>query len=261
MRTTDYKTFKSILGNRDVDQAHVRSLVAAIEHKNLLKYFPILVNEDMDVIDGQHRLAAAMTLGVDVYYEQVPGLEIQDVMSINTHSKSWSIYDFIDAYIQLDKPDYVELKDFMTKYQLPASIAASMLHGVITNYKPNGTVTDVDGGGGVSRLIKSGAFTVRQRQHAAAAAELITALMPNADFPINRDRRFVAAITMLLNIPGFDPERMINKVVGEGLKITRRPTAKYYLLELEELYNNKIKTQGGFIELYRTALTASHRVR
>lgn len=68
LKTKDYGSFKEINSNREVDQRHVRSLVAAIEQKNLLHVNPIVCNADMEVIDGQHRLEAARALGVEIYY-------------------------------------------------------------------------------------------------------------------------------------------------------------------------------------------------
>ena len=52
LKTKDYDLFKEINSNREVDQRHVRSLVAAIEQKNLLHVNPIVCNAGMEVIDG-----------------------------------------------------------------------------------------------------------------------------------------------------------------------------------------------------------------
>ena len=59
IETTDYDIFKGIVGNRKVEKKHVEMLTGAIDRNNLLNVRPIIVNEEMMVIDGQHRLEAA----------------------------------------------------------------------------------------------------------------------------------------------------------------------------------------------------------
>ena len=66
--TTDYKQFKKVKGNRGYAQRHLKNLVSSIAQNNLLQYSPIIVNDKMEVIDGQHRLAAAQSLGLPIYY-------------------------------------------------------------------------------------------------------------------------------------------------------------------------------------------------
>ena len=56
IKTNDYNTFKVMPGNRPVNKLHVRRLSKSMEEKHLMS--PILVNEKMQVIDGQHRLEA-----------------------------------------------------------------------------------------------------------------------------------------------------------------------------------------------------------
>lgn len=240
MKTTDYNIFRTISGNRDINQHHVQQLMDAIENKNLLRYFPVLVNENMEVIDGQHRLAAAVGLGLEVPYEVVSGLQIEDVMSINTNSKSWNIYDFVEAYVQMDNPDYIELKQFIKKYGVSANIGAVLLHGG-------------ESGGSGSSQIKSGVFKVNRSAHAATVAELATALSKFANFNLLKSRNFMSALARIMDVEGFDAERLINKISVNASTISRRPSIKYFLLELEELYNINVRTNANFFELYKAA--------
>ena len=58
-KTTDLSIFKSIDGNRVPNLQHIKRLAQSINVYGM-KCNPILVNEQMEVIDGQHRLAAAI---------------------------------------------------------------------------------------------------------------------------------------------------------------------------------------------------------
>lgn len=68
LKTSSYTRFNSMRGNRKVSERHVRSLVNSISNRNLLAANPILVDEAMNVIDGQHRLEAARKLNTPIYY-------------------------------------------------------------------------------------------------------------------------------------------------------------------------------------------------
>ncbi len=56
--TYDYGKFKLIGINRIVDKKHATTIAEAILFRNLLHLFPIIVNTDWEVMDGQHRLSA-----------------------------------------------------------------------------------------------------------------------------------------------------------------------------------------------------------
>ena len=56
--TYDLSIFKILDGNRNINLGHVERLVKSIEENGFLK-MPIIVNDNFDVIDGQHRLMAA----------------------------------------------------------------------------------------------------------------------------------------------------------------------------------------------------------
>jgi ParB-like chromosome segregation protein Spo0J len=69
MKTTDYKLFKINKLNRIVQTGHIEKLKKSIEKVGYLKYNPIIVNEDMEIIDGQHRYFACVKLNLPIYYE------------------------------------------------------------------------------------------------------------------------------------------------------------------------------------------------
>jgi disulfide oxidoreductase YuzD len=64
--TTNYNQFKYLKGNRAITELHVRRLVEAIKEKDL--QVPIIVDEKMNVVEGQHRLEAYKIVGKDQYY-------------------------------------------------------------------------------------------------------------------------------------------------------------------------------------------------
>lgn len=240
-KTTNYEIFKDIHGNRKINKGHVSKLVEAIERKNLLEYFPILCNEDMEVIDGQHRLSAAMRLQTTIWYAIVPGLQIEDVMSINTNSKSWTMMDFINSWIVLDKPDYQVLLTYLETYKMNPSVAASILSGY-TKFKSSGS--------DISKSIKSGDFKVASLHYAEKIATQLQALSKYTDDNLNpmKDREFIGCMMRLNANKHFDFDYLMSKLKLHDLSIEKRPSEKYYIILMEELYNFNNKKRK--VELY-----------
>jgi len=70
IKTKDYSIFKKHESNRGIDQNNLKKIVNSIKAEDLLAFRPILVDAQMRVIDGQHRLEAARLLDLDVYYQR-----------------------------------------------------------------------------------------------------------------------------------------------------------------------------------------------
>lgn len=152
-QTTDYDKFKIIVANREVDKAHVKRLAESIKKKNLLFIRPLIVNEKMELIDGQHRLSACQLIKQPVYYIKAGGLTKNDIAVLNTAQKNWTRIDFINFYAIEGVPEFKQLAKLINKYSfmkvssiisLCTSYQAGLRHGKIelTNYNRAVTVCE-----------------------------------------------------------------------------------------------------------------------
>lgn len=131
--TRDYSIFKKMSGNRLIDQKHLRRLRLSIEKENQLALHPIIVNKDLSVIDGQHRLEIARQLGIEVYYLQSDTVSDAHLIEGNSNQKSWEIDNFIDFYCTRDKKEeYIKLKKFMNETGLKTKAIISLLIGNVS---------------------------------------------------------------------------------------------------------------------------------
>ena len=62
--TKDYHKFSFLKGNRAINIRHLNNLITSIKEKDLK--MPIIVNEELGVLDGQHRLKAYQTLNLSM---------------------------------------------------------------------------------------------------------------------------------------------------------------------------------------------------
>lgn len=113
-KTNDLSIFKQIDGNRIPNLQHVNRLASSIR-VNGMKCNPILVNEKMEVIDGQHRLMAAKEAASFVYYIIVTGYSLNEVHTLNLNQKNWGRKDFMEGYANMGIESYIKLKSFIAK--------------------------------------------------------------------------------------------------------------------------------------------------
>jgi hypothetical protein len=129
-KTRNYKQFKLLHFNRDINLNHVNSLKIAIETKNKLCVNPIIVNSDYEVIDGQHRLQAAKELNVDIFYIVDEEYEETDIIIENTNRMLWNESQYVQYYAKKGLADYVflnELMKYMGEEKLPFNCIRSVL--------------------------------------------------------------------------------------------------------------------------------------
>ena len=91
---SDHSRFKFLEANRPIKQAHVDKLIGLLnEPKGQL--LPVVINENYEVIEGQHRVKACMALKIPVMCIKVEGLTIEDVISMNTTQSGWNFNDYL----------------------------------------------------------------------------------------------------------------------------------------------------------------------
>lgn len=102
--TKDLSIFKSISANRPVVRAHVAKLVASMTNKVL--FAPVYVTKDMEILDGQHRVAAMRKLqekGVNITasYIVLDYLATDNVLAkFNTNTIPWNFKTFVSHHIK-----------------------------------------------------------------------------------------------------------------------------------------------------------------
>ena len=240
-KTTDYGQFKKIKGNRVFAVRHLKNLIASIASNNLLQYTPIIVNEQMEIVDGQHRLAAAKKLGVPIYYVQVDKGDLNDVISINANLKSWTLADYLESQVLLGIKDYQILNEYVDKYKLPIGISIRLLMGVKANSGSNSTVKM--GGGAVSsatRVFKEGNFKVTNLEEAEFIGKKAQEIAPYTEVGVWKDRNFIEALTTVY--ANVKPSAFIDAVSRSGMKISKKSKVRDYLIYFEDIYNFRKST-------------------
>jgi len=239
--TEDLAQFKLIGANRLIDPKHVDRLKRRIAEKNLLAQYPILVDRDWQVKDGQHRLQAAKELELGIYYIIDESSDIEDIAKAAGATKSWELESYLHHYVSLGLSAYIELEEFCKKYPIiPLYTAVSI------GYR-KGQRSRVAGAAQEAReAFKNGEFLFANKE---TLYELVRYLLDFQQyFPDSGARSFVGAVARLVKARDYDHERMKRKLEFGSHLLTKQATTAQYLKILEDIYNYKAQ-EASYVRL------------
>ena len=117
--TRDYEQFKFIKENRKINPRNYAKLIVSMKEEQLI--IPILVNERMEIIDGQHRYTVCKELGLPIYFYVIPGYGIEAVKRANIVGRTWTMADFLNMHVEENKESYMEFKQIVKNYDINIS--------------------------------------------------------------------------------------------------------------------------------------------
>ena len=224
--TTDYSIFRKLNDNRDENLLHIKRLERSFREQHLVS--PIIVNEKMQVIDGQHRLSASINTGVPVYYIIIPGYGINEVTRLNTNQKNWNKMDYMSMYVADGRQAYIELQEFMLKFPDYGIRASESLL----------TLRNVTGGSKRMKAFEEGKLKVPNLTLSYVYARKI--LEFKDFFKEYNTPSFVLSLMPLLDKKKiYNHQEMLKKLKTCPIKLQRCATIEGYRLLLEEIYNYK----------------------
>lgn len=112
----DYDMFSFSEENRRINPKHVDFLVRKME-KEGVRPFPIIVNADNCIIDGQHTFLARQRLGESIPYCVSEELQPDDATILNSGRKAWSFEEYLDKYVRKGLKSYIALDEKIKTYK------------------------------------------------------------------------------------------------------------------------------------------------
>jgi hypothetical protein len=126
----DYKKFKFREDNRDLKPANLTKLEKSIQEHDRSELFPILVDEKLRVLDGQHRFTIWKKLGMPIKYKIVKGADDDFIADINTAQASWSVADIIKNQAAKGNLNFSLLREDTLKYKITPMTLLSAILGI-----------------------------------------------------------------------------------------------------------------------------------
>ena len=232
LQTKNYSMFKLDSLNRVIRQDKVDRLYDAVQEKNLLHLFPIIVNRQFVVMDGQHRLKVAEALDTPIYYIVSSQMRIEDAARANQNVTTWRSIDYLEHWCKLGLPDYIRFKEFMAANQFLTftEVRKLLAHG--------GQSAAKDETEGLARIFNDGRFHINDISHATAVAGMARDFSEWVRFW--KESTFVNSLSILATNPDYDHGRMLAKMEYLSTRLVKCADTRSYIAVLEELYNHKV---------------------
>lgn len=243
-QTTDYNKFKIVHGNRELLERHVNKLVDSILERNLLAANPILVNDKMEVIDGQHRLEASKRIGLPIHYTVVDRSSLREVQLLNTAVRNWTLTDFLNSYVAMGLEKYKELEKFVNDTGIGLSNA---LYLIVSRGSDN-IIINMSSPSRIKEFKKGElTFTKEDMERAHKIAKALNKIEAYSDPNLIRDREFIVAVARVDSDELTDI--LVEKLQETNEPIHRAVNTRSYLYQMEQALNYRIHEKNR-IRLY-----------
>ena len=244
--TNDLEKFVFAKWNRDVRKEKVKSLTERM--KVFFLTFTIIVNEFLEIIDGQHRFSALKiyneyrkSIGLDIIplrYDIKVGWGEKECKELNSETSIFSNEDVLKQEIYNDNENYLLYDKFKKEYPfLGHNTVIGLLSGNIKATK-----------GGENKSFKVGTFKVKDYEESIEKTNKIIDIVETTIIPLgdrgNPQTTYTLSILPFIFDSNYDHQHMMkqiknrNKYTKDSLpESTKLTTCKYYL---QKLYNHDV---------------------
>lgn len=246
--SNDYSQFKTLEGNRNVNSLHVKRLKDSFQKNYLIS--PILVNQQFQIIDGQHRFEAAKQLGLPINYAIQNDYGVDEVKTLNTNTKNWNRIDYLVSYCTTGHPEYLKFKEFMSMFPELSPNCCTVL---LTN-KNNGVLKRV-------KLKKSERLKVAQKSYSIKDFENGSLVIPDFNNSVENAKKimkikpyysgynrvvFIRAMVALFKRDNFDFNTFMKKMELNPTALKHCVSIAQYIDLIENIYNYHCKNKQSF---------------
>jgi hypothetical protein len=269
-QTTDYEKFNIKTDNRNIDYKKVINLIQSFKTNGVLMV-PAIVNQDLEIIDGQNRWTAlkqlAETDGIrePFYFIIQPEYKSEQMIVINNNSTNWNKKDYLKYHITNDNKNYIIFDQFLKDFPwLASTTAESIFTGRIdgVNHKRQRILVNTSNSEDLNEFIKSRASKNHKKdigrektfQNGGLKPDDLNLVYERAKqiesfskfYPDFKNTNFVKAYLHVKNVKGFTYEELYSQfekvysnVRNERFKIANAHTINDFRDSLNDIFNYK----------------------
>jgi len=230
--TTDYDKFKIVESNRKLKKGNVENLIKSFKMtKGMKKSKPIIVDNQFNVIDGQHRLEACRRIGIPVHYIVTDDV-VEDIPLYNTYQIKWGLDDYARYFAQRGNKNYEKILQIQDRVGIGTTAILECL-GMITgktlniSFKEGRFIFNGDVDSSVETINKVLRLCYLVKKHRSVSSKIIR------------------AIRFLSRIKTFDLDDFISKVERLPNKIHGCGTREEYIDMFIDIHNYHRKKDEG----------------
>lgn len=240
--TTKYDRFKRLEGNRGVTELRARKIMKSIEKVGYIPN-PIIVNDRMEVIDGQGRLEALKRMQLPVHYIVVPDIGVEECIAMNINQSNWTLIDYITSHADTGNVSYIYLLNLIKAYG--SKFQTKVILYVVTGKIDNSTA-----------MVKDGRIVCTAEDY--DRAQHILSWLTNFRDPVGRlkghNEFYYSALTFCYLDPEVDNSRLVDKMAQLQANLIPVTSMMQALEQIEEIYNNRARKKVYIKTNYRKAM-------
>lgn len=268
-QTTNYEKFNVKNDNRNIDYKKVINLIQSFKTSGVLMV-PAIVNEKLEIIDGQNRwtalkqLAETENVREPFYFIIQPEYKSEQMIVINNNSTNWNKKDYLKYHITNDNKNYVIYDQFLKDFPwLTATSAESIFTGKIdgVNVKRQKVLVNTSNSEDLNEFIKGRTKNYKTDigrektfQNGGLKPDDLNLVYERARqiesfgkfYPEFKVSNFVKAYLHVKNVKGFSYEELFSQfekvyssVRNERFKITNAHTINDYRDAFNDIFNYK----------------------
>jgi len=225
LETKDYSIFRFRKDNREIKPNHVKYLAKKMKERGWLKTSTVVINGNGDVIDGQHRVMAAMESNVPIRFRVERGAGIDEITEMNTGQRNWSPFDHIHKFVARGNENYIIFDKFIKEFPMfRITECAMFLNNSFSSVKRDS--------------FEEGRWVVKDVNLARKWANNVLSLKPYFEKGYNKSI-FVRSIIKLLSTKSdvFDFDQFLRKVELRPNLIHLCGSVEQYVEMIENIYN------------------------
>lgn len=222
--TENYDFFVPDKTNRPIDWNKVRKLAESIQRKNLLAYYPLIVDVAGKIRDGHHRYYAAKQLGVPLFYIVAHNMMIEDVAEAASLQNGWKLKDTMHHFCSRGFEEYIALKEFHRLYPWLSLQSA-------VNLSYTGDRKDLH------EEFRRGLYSANALDFAVIVANAALDFSPYISY--YKETPFVSSIRNLIQNKNYVHERMLRKLKFRSSELRKCADTSSYIAMIEPIYNYK----------------------
>lgn len=236
IKTDDYDKFVIPIYNRNISAKHVNRIYRSfIENGPRLDLSPIIVNEHMEIVDGQHRFMAAQKLGIPITYRVVEDSGEDDFVLVNSINKSLRTADYLNYYLKKGHKKMVRLGEIADELEMSYDLIFYFMAGV-NKFTPK-RLEEIEPDANLEEFKEC-------VQSLKRITELLERLPLDVPKPFITSTKFKTALFKFIwdNSILFDEESFVNKIKRYNHLIMHKASKSMCIQMFKNIYNHGRKT-------------------
>jgi len=227
LKSEDYGQFSFIEWNRGLNKSNINKLVEENEKEFKMHLFPIIVDNDYNILDGQHRFKACEENDWPIFYIVKGEVSeyYEEIRSVNRAGKNHTLLDKFEMILKRGNPTAVRINECYLGFN-----EAFALNTVVKALGAGGTT-----GGGMNRNLDKGLIGLDR--DFASIFNGMKKLKETGHKPYT-SQLFVMACKDVSKKYTIDMAEMVDKIIVLGVVVKQGMSREFVREKIKEAWNH-----------------------